>query len=114
MPTPHEDWWPLHGANGMDSKNQYDNFFTYSTKDNVLYSKVRVFFSYSSAAFLKDFLDRGGTGNHSYMVYVDGFDTMLLGNASGIVEDFHSYDCELLVSSNWANPLENQDMIKEK
>ncbi len=39
--------------------------------------------------------------NHSYLLYLDAFDTALAGDASQIVERFLRYDCELLVKARY-------------
>ncbi len=38
-----------------------------------------------------------------YVLYLDGYDTVLTGDATNIVRDFHYYDAELVVCSNWEN-----------
>ena len=54
-----------------------------------------VFFA---AEIILDYVESLSVGaQYEYLLYLDGRDSLHVGDASNIVKDFQSYDCEMLV-----------------
>ena len=61
-----------------------------------------------------DFLSSGGVPSHvKYILYMDAFDTLLMKDASKVVEAFLSYDADVVAAGTQSNyPNIDVDLMK--
>ena len=45
-----------------------------------------------------------------YLIYLDGYDTLMLGDAGGIVDAFNAYEAEFVSAATFANYPKNEEL----